>query len=210
MLDMFFGHTFDSGRHQRIASKGRTPAVQQENHTPPGTNSSLLKIDVLEYLLSLTGRSTFHGRTGTGFVFCVPKCVDFNIAPFGAIIILVASTFIFILITFTQGKPQVGKKSCRFMHHSHHSHLSFSSFYRILKGFFSAEGRGDPNHLPGGISCFFPYDFAKVFLKEKVPTSHSTVTSIILKHVRLQLHCLTISPSSCGSHPRCRLVGCCG
>lgn len=125
-------------------------------------------------LLSLTGRSTFHGQTGTGFVFCVPKCVDFshfNITLFGAMFII----FLWWhppLFLFSLRSPKVnhklvrnGKKSCSFHASFSSSFLSFSSFYRILKGFFSAEGRGDPNHLPGGISCFFPYDFAKVFKK---------------------------------------------
>ena len=137
------------------------------------TNSSPLKIDVWNTTV-LNRKVYFHGQTGTGFVFCVPKCVDFshfNITPFGAMFIFFFGGIhlYFFLITFTQGKPQVGKKSCSFMHHSHHHSCHSHHFIGFSRVFFCRGARGSQSSSGRNRLLFFPMTLPRFFLKKRFP-----------------------------------------
>ena len=93
-----FGHTFDSGSIKGCSAVGKSHPTWNLTVRP-------LKIDVWNTTV-LNRKVYFHGQTGTGLAFCVPKCVNFshfNIAQTGqcSSFFMVASTFTFILITFT-------------------------------------------------------------------------------------------------------------
>ena len=121
------------------------------------------------------GYGSFRECIGTGFAFCVPKCVElftFQHRPgrCSSFFLMVSSTFTFIIITFTQGKSQFGKKSCSCMHHFHHHsyHHSCHShhFLGFLRGipqipmFFFGEG------IPEWFAMVPGINLAKVFVKE--------------------------------------------